>query len=179
MPERTMTGTQRSILISTTLRQIAAQAVANLGLVFTSLIHRTDVDFLREAFFLLRRDGAPGVSGITVKDYAKDLEAHLADRYQRLVERTYKAAPIKRVWIDKENGKKRPIGIAEIEDKIVQKAASRLMSAVYEQDFYSFSDGFREGRNAHDALAYLREQCMTRGIRWIYDADINGVLRQH
>lgn len=169
-----MKGTQRSILISTTLRQIAAQAIANLGLVFTSLIHRMDFDFLRESFFLLRRDGAPGVSGITVKDYAKDLEANLADLYQRLVERTYKAPPIKRVWIDKENGKKRPIGIAEIEDKIVQKAVSMLMSAVFEQDFYSFSYGFREGRNAHDALAYLREQCMRRGIRWIYDADITG-----
>jgi RNA-directed DNA polymerase len=169
-----MTGTQRSILISTTLRQIAAQAIANLGLVFTSLIHRMDFDFLREAFFLLRRDGAPGVSGITVKDYAKDLEAKLADLYKRLVAGTYKAPPIKRVWIDKDNGKKRPIGIAEIEDKIVQKAVSMLMSAVFEQDFYSYSYGFREGRNAHDALAYLREQCMTRGIRWIYDADITG-----
>jgi RNA-directed DNA polymerase len=169
-----MTGTQRSILVSTTLRQIAAQAIANLGLVFTSLIHRMDFDFLREAFFLLRRDGAPGVSGITVKDYAKDLEAKLADLYKRLVAGTYKAPPIKRVWIDKDNGKKRPIGIAEIEDKIVQKAVSMLMSAVFEQDFYSYSYGFREGRNAHDALAYLREQCMTRGIRWIYDADITG-----
>jgi group II intron reverse transcriptase/maturase len=169
-----MTGTQRSIFILTTLRQIAAQAIANLGLVFTSLIHRMDYDFLREAFFLLRRDGAPGVSGITVKDYAKDLEAKLADLYKRLIEGIYQAPPGKRVWIDKENGKKRPIGMAEIEDKIVQKAVSMLMSAVFEQDFYSFSYGFREGRNAHDALAYLREQCMTRGIRWIYDADITG-----
>ena len=162
-----MTGTQRSILISTTLRQIAAQAIANLGLVFTSLIHRMDFDFLREAFFLLRRDGAPGVSGITVKDYAKDLEAKLADLYKRLVAGTYKAPPIKRVWIDQDNGKKRPIGLTEIEDKIVQKAVSMRMGAVYEQDFLSTSYGFREGRNAHDALAYLRAQCRTHGIRWI------------
>ena len=84
------------------------------------------------------------------------------------------AAPIKRVWIDKDGGKKRPIGLSEFEDKIVQKAVSMLMGAVFEQDFLPISYGFREGCNAHDALAYLREQCMKHGIRWIYDADITG-----
>ena len=133
-----------------------------------------DFDFLREAFFELRRDGAPGLSGITVKDYEKDLEANLNDLHERLAGRTYVAPPIKRVWIDKDNGKKRPIGLTEIEDKIVQKAVSMLMGAVFEQDFLPISYGFREGRNAHDALAFIREQCMTRGIRWIYDADITG-----
>jgi RNA-directed DNA polymerase len=169
-----MSGTQRSILISTQLRQIAEQAIAHPDRVFTSLIHRMDFDFLREAFFELRRDGAPGLSGITVKDYERDLEANLKDLHERLAGRTYVAPPIKRVWIDKDNGKKRPIGLTEIEDKIVQKAVSMLMGAVFEQDFQPISYGFREGRNAHDALAYLREQCMTRGIRWIYDADITG-----
>ena len=169
-----MSGTQRSILISTQLRQIAEQAIAHPDRVFTSLIHRMDFDFLREAFYELRRDGAPGLSGITVRDYEKDLEANLKDLHERLTERTYVAPPIKRVWIDKDNGKKRPIGLTEIEDKIVQKAVSMLMGAVFEQDFLPSSYGFREGRNAHDALAYLREQCMTHGIRWIYDADITG-----
>jgi group II intron reverse transcriptase/maturase len=133
-----------------------------------------DFDFLREAFYELRRDGAPGLSGITVKDYEKDLEANLKDLHERLRTRVYVAPPIKRVWIDKDNGKKRPIGLTEIEDKIVQKAVSMLMGAAFEQDFLPISYGFREGRNAHDALAYLREQCMTHGIRWIYDADITG-----
>ena len=169
-----MNDIQRSILISTQLRQIAEQAIAHPDRVFTSLIHRMDFDFLREAFYELRRDGAPGLSGITVKDYEKDLEANLKDLHERLIGRTYVAPPIKRVWIDKDNGKKRPIGLTEIEDKIVQKAVSMLMGAVFEQDFLPLSYGFREGRNAHDALAYLREQCMTRGIRWIYDADITG-----
>ena len=169
-----MSGTQRSILISTELRQIAEQAIEHPDRVFTSLIHRMDFDFLREAFYELRRGGAPGLSGITVKDYEKDLEANLMDLHERLTTRTYVAPPIKRVWIDKDNGKKRPIGLTEIEDKIVQKAVSMLMGAVFEQDFLPISYGFREGCNAHDALAYLREQCMTHGIRWIYDADITG-----
>jgi len=133
-----------------------------------------DFDFLREAFYELRRDGAPGLSGITVKDYEKDLEANLKDLHERLRTQSYEAPPIKRVWIDKDNGKKRPIGLTEIEDKIVQKAVSMLMGAVVEQDFLPNSYGFREGRNAHDALAYLREQCMKQGIRGIYDADITG-----
>lgn len=133
-----------------------------------------DFDLLREAYYRLRRDGAPGLSGIDARDYAQDLEANLNGLHERLRTRTYQAAAVKRVWIDKDDGKKRPIGITEIEDKIVQKAVSMLMGAVYEQDFLPCSYGFREGRNAHDALAQLREQCMTHGIRWIYDADITG-----
>lgn len=169
-----MTGTQRPHLITPQLRQITAQAQANPDQVFTSLIHHMDFDLLREAYYRLRRDGAPGLSGIDARDYAQDLEANLNGLHERLRTRTYQAAAVKRVWIDKDDGKKRPIGITEIEDKIVQKAVSMLMGAVYEQDFLPCSYGFREGRNAHDALAQLREQCMTHGIRWIYDADITG-----
>jgi retron-type reverse transcriptase len=152
-----MSGMRRPLLISTQLRQIAEQAIEHPDRVFTSLIHRMDLDLLREAFYELRRDGAPGWSGITVKDYAKDLEANLEDLHRRLRTRSYVAPPIKRVWIDKDNGKKRPIGLTESEDKIVQKAVSMLMGAVFEQDFLPSSYGFRDGRNAHDALAYLRE----------------------
>ncbi len=169
-----MRDTQRSALISTQLRQIAEQAIAHPDRVFTTLIHRMDVDFLREAYHRLRRDGAPGLSGVTVKDYGRELEANLIDLHKRLKEQRYVAPPIKRVWIDKEGGKKRPIGLLEIEDKIVQKAVSMLMGAVYEKDFHPFSYGFREERNAHQALGEIREQCMKHGIGWIYDADIVG-----
>ena len=170
-----MRDTQRSELISTQLRQIAEQAIEHPDRVFTSLIHRLDVDFLREAYHRLRKDGAPGLSGVTVKDYGRELEANLIDLHKRLKEQRYVAPPIKRVWIDKEGGKKkRPIGLSEIEDKLVQKAVSMLMGAVYEQDFHPFSYGFREERNAHQALGEIREQCMKYGIRWIYDADIVG-----
>ena len=170
-----MSDTKRSEPISTQLRQIAEQAIAHPDRVFTTLIHRMDVDFLREAYRRLRKDGAPGLSGVTVKDYGRELEANLIDLHKRLKEQRYVAPPIKRVWIDKEGGKKkRPIGLSEIEDKLVQKAVSMLMGAVYEQDFHPFSYGFREERNAHQALGEIREQCMKYGIRWIYDADIVG-----
>jgi group II intron reverse transcriptase/maturase len=133
-----------------------------------------DVDFLREAYHRLRKDVAAGLSGVSAKDYGKDLEANLKDLHSRLKGQRYVAPPIKRVWIDKDGGKKRPIGISEFEDKIVQKAVSMLMGAVYEQDFQPFSYGFREGRNAHQALGEIRAQCMEQGICWIYDADISG-----
>jgi RNA-directed DNA polymerase len=169
-----MKDTQRSRIISTQLRQIAEQAKQYPEQVFTSLIHRVDVGFLTEAYSRLRRDGAPGLSGVTVKDYGKDLEANLSDLHQRLRERCYEAPPIKRIWIDKEGGKKRPIGLSEVEDKIVQKAVSMLMGAVYEQDFYPFSYGFREGCSAHQAIGEIRAQCMKQGINWILDCDISG-----
>jgi group II intron reverse transcriptase/maturase len=169
-----MSDTQRSALISAQLRQIAAQAKDHPDRVFTSLIHRLDVDFLREAYQRLRKDGAPGLSGVTAKDYGKHLEANLGDLHERLKSKRYVAPPIKRVWIDKDGGKKRPIGLSEFEDKIVQKAATMLMGAVYEQDFHPCSYGFREGRSAHQALGAIRAQCRRHGIGWIYDADITG-----
>ena len=170
-----MRDTKRSELISTQLRQIAEQAIEHPDRVFTTLIHRMDVDFLREAYHRLRKDSAAGLSGVTAKDYGRELEANLIDLHERLKDRSYVAPPIKRVWIDKGGGKKkRPIGILEIEDKIVQKAVSMLMGVVYEQDFHPFSYGFREGCNAHQALGEIRAQCTKHGIRWIYDADISG-----
>ncbi|MEJ1397927.1 MAG: group II intron reverse transcriptase/maturase [Candidatus Sedimenticola sp. (ex Thyasira tokunagai)] len=169
-----MRDTKRSELISTQLRQIAEQAIVHPDRVFTTLIHRMDVDFLREAYYRLRKDGAAGLSGVTVKDYGKELEANLVDLHARLREQRYIAPPIKRVWIEKEGGKKRPIGLLEIEDKIVQKAVAMLMGAVYEQGFYPFSHGFREAHSAHQAIGEIRSQCMEHGIRWIYDADISG-----
>jgi group II intron reverse transcriptase/maturase len=169
-----MKDTKRSELISTQLRQIAEQAKVYPDRVFTTLIHRMDVDFLREAYHRLRKDGAAGLSGVTVRDYGEELEVNLNDLHARLKEQRYIAPAIKRVWIEKDGGKKRPIGLLEIEDKIVQKAVAMLMGAVYEQDFYSFSHGFREGHSAHQAIGEIRTQCMEHGIRWIYDADISG-----
>jgi RNA-directed DNA polymerase len=164
----------RSEIISTKLRQIAEQAIAHPDRVFSTLIHRMDVDFLREAYHRLQKDSAAGLSGITVKDYGKALETNLIDLHDRLKQKRYVAPLIKRVWIEKDGGKKRPIGLSEIEDKIVQKAVSMLMGAVYEQDFYPFSYGFREAHSAHQAIGEIRSQCMEHGIRWIYDADITG-----
>lgn len=116
-----MKDAQKSPLISTDLRQIAAQAKQEPTKVFTSLAHRMDIKFLTEAYHRVRKDGATGLSGVTSKEYAKNLSHNLNELHQRLKTQTYVAPKIKRVWIDKGNGKKRPIGITEFEDKIAQK----------------------------------------------------------
>ena len=169
-----MADTLRLTPISTQLRQIAEQAANYPGQVFTTLAHRMDVNFLREAYTRLRKGSAPGLSGVTVKEYGQNLEANLQDLHERLKSQRYEAPAIKRVWIDKDGGKKRPIGLSEVEDKIVQKAVSMLISAVYDQDFYPCSYGFIAGRNAHQALREIRRCCMTGNIRWIVDADVCG-----
>ena len=170
-----MRDTQKSPIISTDLRQIAEQAKSDPAKVFIALAHRMDVDFLLEAYHRVRKDGAAGLSGVTAKDYAKHLTANLEELHQRLKSKAYVAPMIKRVWIDKDGGKKkRPIGLTEFEDKIVQKAVSMLLGAVYEQDFYDFSHGFRDGHSAHQALKAIRDECMKHGINWLIDADISG-----
>ncbi len=169
-----MRDTQRSQIISTKLRQIAEQAKCYPDRVFTSLCHTMDVAFLEEAYWRLKRDSAPGLSGITFRDYGKQLEENLQTLHERLKTGSYKASPIKRVWIDKDRNKKRPIGLTEIEDKLVQKSAEMLLSAVYRQDFYDFSFGFIEGKSAHQGLKELRECCQRMNIGWIVDADIRG-----
>jgi group II intron reverse transcriptase/maturase len=169
-----MRDNQRSQIISTKLQQIAEQAVANPERVFTSLIHQIDADFLKEAYRRTNKQAAPGLDGKTAKEYAENLDENLKALHERMRSGQYKAPPVKRVWLDKEDGSKRPIGIPEIEDKIVQRAVAILLEAVYEQDFHEFSYGFRTGRSPHQALHDLREQCMNQNISWIIDADISG-----
>ena len=164
----------RSPIVSTKLQQIAMQAVEYPEMVFTTLIHHIDVKFLKEAYRFTSKTAAPGLDGITAKEYAANLDENLRALHERMRSGQYKAPPVKRVWLDKEDGKKRPIGISEYEDKIVQRAVAMILGAVYEQDFYDFSYGFRPGRSAHEALHELREQSMNKNIGWIIDADISG-----
>ena len=166
----------RSPTVSTQLQEIAQQARQHPERVFTTLAHRMEVDFLREAHRRLNKKGAPGLSKVTAADYAEDLEENLADLHQRLCSGRYKAPPIKRVWIEKENGKKRPLGIPEFEDKIVQRAVEMLLSALYEEKFHDFSHGFRKGHSQHQALHELREQCRQLNINRILIADITGLF---
>ena len=166
--------TSRSQTVSTKLERIAEQAREYPEMVFTTLVHLIDVDFLREAFRRTRKDAAPGIDGITAMMYAENLEENLQDLHERLVNNEYRATPVKRIWLDEDDGKKRPIGITVLEDKIVQRAVAMLMGAVYEQDFYDFSYGFREGRSPHNALHELRERCMKMNIGWIIDLDVSG-----
>ncbi len=169
-----MEESSSSQTISTQLQQIAAQAVQYPEMKFRTLAHRIDVEFLRDAFRRIRKDSAPGVDGVLAKEYAENLEDNLGDLHKRLKAGKYRAQPAKRVFIDKEDGSKRPIAMMALEDKIVQRAVVMLLSAIYEQDFYDFSYGFREGRNQHQALGDLRQLGMRGEISKILDADISG-----
>jgi RNA-directed DNA polymerase len=142
------------------VQRIANEAKADPERVFTNLAHLIDEALLREAYWRTRKDGAVGVDRVSGRDYEANLDANLRDLHQRLKEKRYRAHPVRRVYIDKEPGKKRPLGIPAFEDKIVQRAVVMLLEAVYEQDFLYGSYGFRPKRSAHQALHDLREWCM-------------------
>jgi len=164
----------RSPTVSTKLQRIATQAVDYPEDVFTNLAHLIDEDFLREAYHQTRKDRAPGSDHVTAQDYAEHLDENLRDLYDRMRSGRYQAPPVERVWLDKDDGKKRAIGKPTFEDKIVQRAVALLLGAIYEQDFADFSYGFRPGRSPHQALRELRAQCVDKNIHWIIDADISG-----
>jgi group II intron reverse transcriptase/maturase len=142
--------------------------------VFTNLAHLIDVDFLREAYHRTRKSSAPGIDGVTAAEYAERLEENLRELHERLRSGRYRAPAIRRVWLLKEDGRQRPIGIPVFEDKIVQRAVAMVLGAIFEQDFHEVSYGFREGRSPHGALQELREQCVRKRCEWIVDADIRG-----
>ena len=157
---------------STKQQWIAEQARAHPGRVFTSLHHLIDIDWMREAFRRTRKDGASGIDGITAADYKTDLEANLEDLLNRLKSGRYAAPPVRRHYIPKADGTKRPLGIPTFEDKVAQRAILMLLEPLYEQDFLPCSYGFRPGRSAHDALGALRTGIMEQGHRWVIDADL-------
>jgi group II intron reverse transcriptase/maturase len=160
--------------VSTTIQRIAEQAICYPELVFTSIAHLIDLELLNQAYRDTRKDGSPGVSGSTAQEYEENLAVNLNNLYERMKNGNYQAPPVKRAWLEKEDGSLRPIGIPEFEDKIVQRAVTVVLSAIYEQDFYPFSYGFREKHSAHQALHELRENCLKMCISWIVDADITG-----
>mgnify|MGYP003394309922 FL=1 len=169
-----MGDTSRSPTIATQLQRIAEQAKQYPEMVFTTLAQRMDVDFLREAYHRTRKDSAPGIDGVTAATYAEHLEENLRDLHARLRSGRDQAPPVKRQWLAKADGSQRPIGLPTFEDKSVQRAVTRLLGAIYEEDFHEFSHGFRPGHSAHRALSALREQCRVQGINWIVDADVSG-----
>jgi len=137
-----------------------------------SLAHHIDVDALRRAYNRLRGNAAVGVDGLTKQEYGENLEENLRELHGRLKSMRYRHQPIRRVYIDKEGGKKRPIGISCIEDKIVQDSLRELLETIYEHDFLPCSYGFRPGRSAHDALRALDDAVHRRGAKWVLEADI-------
>lgn len=169
-----MTDTLRFENISTTLQQIAEQAVQYPEMVFTTLAHHLDVEWLREAYQQTNKSGASGIDKVTAQEYGANLDENLQVLYEGLKAGRYKAPPVERVWLEKEDGRKRPIGKPTFEDKIVQRGVVMLLEAIYEQDFHDFSHGFRKGHSAHQALHEVREQCVEKNINWIVDADVSG-----
>jgi retron-type reverse transcriptase len=172
-----MGDTPGSPTISTKLQKIAQQAERYPAMVFNNLYHLIDYEFLREAYRRTRKSGAPGVDKITAGAYAVRLEENLRDLHARLRSHRYVAPPVERVWIEKDGGKKRPIGKPAFEDKIVQRACVMLLSAIYNHDFRDFSHGFREGHSQHQALHEVVVQCRELNINWIVDADVSGFFR--
>jgi group II intron reverse transcriptase/maturase len=141
---------------------------------FTALLHHVTAERLQEGFFALKHEAAPGVDGITWEQYDVGLEDRLRDLHRRIHEGTYRAQPSRRVFIPKADGRPRPLGIAALEDKIVQQAVVRVLNQIYEVDFLGFSYGFRPGRSQHDALDALWVGLTVKKVNWVLDADIRG-----
>lgn len=158
--------------VSTKQQRIAALAKANPAMVFKSLNHHLDLDWLRYAHALVRKDGAVGVDGQTAEEYEDRLEENLTGLLDRIKSGRYKAPPVRRTYIPKKDGTRRPLGIPTFEDKVAQRAIVLLLEPIFEQDFKPFSYGFRPGRSAHGALRHLRSYILENGARWVLDLDI-------
>jgi RNA-directed DNA polymerase len=156
------------------LRGVREAAKRDKRLQFTALLHHVSVALLESSFYALKRDAAPGVDGVTWQEYETGLGERLKDLHSRVHRGTYRAQPSKRTYIPKADGRQRPLGIAALEDKIVQHAVVTVLSQIYEEDFLGFSYGFRPGRRQHDALDALWVGIMRRKVNWILDADIRS-----
>lgn len=167
-----MAGTRIPTPISTRLEQIAKRAREAPEMAFTNLAHFIDLEMLREAYRRTRKSGAVGVDEQTAAQYEVNLEANLQDLWQRMKDGRYFAPPVRRVHIPKGEGKTRPIGIPTFEDKVAQRAVAMVLEAVYEQDFFDCSYGFRPGRSPHGALEAFRNQAMEMGGGWVLEVDI-------
>jgi RNA-directed DNA polymerase len=165
----------RSETISTKQRRIAELAKQMPGTAMTSLSHHMDVDWLREAHHRTRSDGATGVDGQSAKDFSAELEGNLQALLDGAKSGTYRAPPVRRVYIPKGDGSKtRPLGIPTYADKVLQRAVAMLLEPLYEQDFYDFSYGFRPKRSAREAVESLDRRLWEMGGGWVLDVDIRG-----
>jgi RNA-directed DNA polymerase len=167
-------STQSGKGVSQGLAGVRQAARENKEMRFTALLHHLTVDLLRESFYSLKRKAAPGVDGVTWQEYETGLEDRLADLHGRVHRGAYRALPSRRVYIKKEDGRQRPLGVAALEDKLVQYAVATILNQIYEEDFLGFSYGFRPGRSQHDALDALSYALLKRKVNYILDADIRG-----
>jgi group II intron reverse transcriptase/maturase len=139
---------------------------------FTALLHHVDVDRLRVAYWALKPKAAPGVDGVTWWAYGQDLEVNLRDLHARVQRGSYRAKPARRAYVPKRDGRSRPLGIAALEDKILQRAVVEVLNCIYEADFRGFSYGFRPGRSPHSALDALAVGILSKRVNWVLEADI-------
>jgi len=160
--------------MSTGLDRIAELARAQKGVQFTSIAHLLTVTALERAWSGLRKDASAGVDGVTYAEYGAHVRENLEELHDRLERGQYRAQPLRRVYIPKEEGTGRPISIPALEDKIVQKAALELLTAIYEQDFLGCSYGFRPGRNAQEALDEIGRVICRRSVGYVLEADISA-----
>lgn len=156
------------------IERVRKAAQERKGEKFTTLLHHIDATLLHQAYHWLKREAAPGVDGMTWETYGEGLDARLCDLEARIHLGSYRAQPSLRAYIPKPDGRQRPLGIAALEDKIVQRAVVEVLNAIYETDFLGFSYGFRPGRGQHDALDALVVGIENRAVNWILDADIKG-----
>src|ERR1700758_3666232 len=166
--------TQSGDRVSQGLAGVRKAAEEQKEMKFTALLHHLTVDLLRNSFGSLKRKAAPGVDGGTWQEYEAGLEDRLADLHSRLHRGAYRALPSRRVYIEKADGRKRPLGIAALEDKIVQHAVVTILNQIYEEDFLGFSYGFRPGRSQHQALDALSYALVKKKVNYVLDADIQG-----
>jgi RNA-directed DNA polymerase len=172
--QQTMPWAQSQISMPHALERIRKVAKERKKEKFISLLHHISIDLLEDAFYELKTDAAPGVDRLTWKDYEADLERNLEDLHDRVRSGAYRARPSRRVYIPKPDGRQRPLAVAALEDKIVQRAVVALLNAIYEEDFLGFSYGFRPGRGTHDALDALCVGIHSKKVSFILDVDIQS-----
>ncbi|WP_241657772.1 reverse transcriptase domain-containing protein [Anaerobacillus alkaliphilus] len=160
--------------METKLIRIAELAKEDPQLKFTSLAHLLDHEFLKSCHQELPSNKATGTNGTTKEDYSEKVDENLTDLITRMKTKSYQPVPVRRTYIPKEKNKKRPLGIPEHEDKIVQKGMAKILNTIYESDFLDCSFGFRPSRNCHDALKILNVYIEERKISYIVDVDIKG-----
>ena len=156
------------------LERVREAARKDRKLKFTALLHHVSIDLLRDSYNSLKKQAAPGVDGMTWEEYGRALEARLADLHGRIHRGAYRAQPSRRVWIPKPDGRQRPLGVAALEDKIVQYAVGTVLNQIWEEDFLGFSYGFRPERSQHDALDALWVGIVRKRVNWILDLDIRS-----
>src|ERR1035438_7423132 len=168
--------TQSRVAASSDLQRVREAARRDKKARFTALLHHITVQRLRESFYALKRDAAPGVDGVVWKEYLQELDSRLGALHTAVHRGSYRAQPVRRTYIPKTDGTERPLGVASLEDKIIQHAVVTVLNAIYESDFVGISYGFRPGRSQHDALDAVAVAIDKRKINWVVDADFRKFL---